>query len=217
MTYAYGSRGENVRRIQRLLKIYPDGRFGILTREAVEEFQRKTGLKVDGIVGPATWCRLVGLAIQPKTNRRINEIIIHCTATPAGKDYSVEEIRRMHRLRGFSDIGYHYVISRDGTTNVGRDVAIAGAHCSGHNAHSIGIAYVGGLAKDGKKPADTRTVAQARALERLVLSIKYFYPEAVVKGHRDFSPDKNGNGLIEPSEWVKACPCFDAAKEYAEI
>ncbi len=89
--------------------------------------------------------------------RRITEIIIHCSATPEGKDFTVDDIRRWHLARHFADIGYHYVIYRDGSVHKGRAENIAGAHCLGHNAHCIGFCYIGGVAKDGKTPKDTRT------------------------------------------------------------
>lgn len=92
--------------------------------------------------------------------RIINEIIIHCSATPEGKDYTVEQIKQWHKQRGFSDIGYHYVIYRDGSIHSGRPIERIGAHCLKHNAHSIGVCYIGGVAKDGKTPKDTRTDAQ---------------------------------------------------------
>ncbi len=92
--------------------------------------------------------------------RKIKEIIIHCSATPEGKDFTVQDIDKWHRQRGFKGIGYHYVIYRDGSTHQGRDLECAGAHCMGHNANSIGICYIGGVAKDGKTPKDTRTEEQ---------------------------------------------------------
>ena len=84
-------------------------------------------------------------------------------------------------------------------------------------ANSIGVAYVGGVAKDGKTPKDTRTPAQRRALADLLRKLKKQFPNAKVCGHRDLSPDKNHDGPIQPSEWVKACPCFDAKEEYRGI
>lgn len=89
--------------------------------------------------------------------RRINDIILHCSATPEGKDFSVQDIDRWHREKGWDGIGYHYVVYRDGSVHVGRSIDKAGAHCVGHNAHSIGVCYIGGLARDGKTAKDTRT------------------------------------------------------------
>lgn len=197
-----GDKGQKVRVVQRLLKIQPDGIFGILTEEAVREFQRANRLTEDGIVGAATWSRLLGYVLLP-SSRVITEIIVHCTATPAGKDYTVQDIRRWHLQQGWSDIGYHYVVYRDGTIHPGRDINIAGAHCTGHNTHSIGVAYVGGVARDGKTPADTRTVAQAEGLEYILLELRRLYPSAKIYGHRDFAN--------------KACPSFDARRMYSWI
>lgn len=199
----FGDKGFAVKRVQKLLKLYPDGIFGVNTQEAVKEFQKTNKLKEDGIVGLATWSKLAGIALLPKSKRIITEIIIHCTATQAGVDINVDDIRRWHKQQGWSDIGYHYVVYRDGTIHEGRDVNIAGAHCTGHNTHSIGIAYVGGLARDGKRSADTRTKAQADSLENLLIFMRELYPGVKIYGHRDFAK--------------KDCPCFDARKAYCEI
>lgn len=204
MTYKRGSRGEMVRQIQKALagaglRVIVDGNFGPITEEAVKEFQKKKGITPDGIVGPATLALLIPARLK-KSRRIINEIIIHCSATPEGRECSVEEIRQWHKARGFTDIGYHYVIHLDGRVEPGRNVDIAGAHCTGHNTHSIGVVYVGGCAKDGKTPKDTRTEAQKSALANLLIDLRKLYPRAAIHGHRDFAP--------------KACPSFDATKEY---
>jgi len=197
-----GDRGAVVRVVQKLLHVKSDGIFGMLTEEAVKDFQIAHLLKVDGIVGLATWRKLLGYALKP-SSRQIKEIIVHCTATRAGVNVTVEDIRRWHRQQGWSDIGYHYVVYRDGIVHEGRDVNIAGAHCLGHNTYSIGVAYVGGVARDGKTPADTRTVAQAEGLEKLMVELKRLYPNAKIYGHREFAN--------------KACPCFDVRKCYDGI
>ena len=133
------------------------------------------------------------------TMRRITEIIIHCSATPEGKDFTVDDIRRWHLARKFADIGYHYVIYRDGSVHNGRAENIAGAHCLGHNAHSIGICYIGGVAKDGKTPKDTRTPQQKQALRQLVQQLQFVYAHATVHGHNEYSS--------------KACPSFNVQKD----
>ncbi len=132
--------------------------------------------------------------------RRINEIIVHCSATPKGRDFTVADITNWHKQRGFKTIGYHYVVYRDGSVHVGRPVEQVGAHCVGHNANSIGVCYIGGLAADGKTPEDTRTIAQKDALVLLLNKLKRDFPLATIHGHRDFAQ--------------KACPSFDATKEY---
>lgn len=210
-----GSRGEAVKQIQEALHLLPDGIFGAMTEERVKEFQRDNGLTADGIVGPATLARLIPIRFK-KSKRTITDIVVHCTATKAGKDFTVTEIRAMHKARGFSDIGYHYLVRLDGRIEPGRDVDVIGAHVSGHNSHSIGVSYVGGLDASGKAK-DTRTENQKNALLNLLMMLRKLYPKATISGHRDFSPDKNGNGIVEPSEWIKDCPCFDARKEYAAV
>lgn len=138
-----------------------------------------------------------------KSRRRINEIIVHCTATPEGRDYTVADIRQMHKAQGWVDIGYHYLIYRDGSIHEGRNVDMVGAHCQGHNAQSIGVCYVGGVARDGKTPKDTRTQAQKDALIHLLMQLVCLYPDATIRGHRDFA--------------AKACPSFDATREYKNL
>ena len=131
--------------------------------------------------------------------RQIDDIIVHCTATAEGREASVQEIDRWHRARGWKCIGYHWVVGLDGTVHKGRAETDAGAHCKGHNAHSIGVCYVGGLASDGKTPKDTRTAAQRTALRKLVKELQARYPNATLHGHRDYA--------------AKACPCFDVHKD----
>ena len=127
------------------------------------------------------------------------EIIIHCSATPEGRDFTVADITRWHIQRGFRTIGYHYVIYRDGSIHPGRADNEMGAHCLGHNATAIGICYIGGLAADGHTPKDTRTPAQREALRALVVDIHRRSGNLPVYGHRDFA--------------AKACPCFDVHRE----
>lgn len=212
-----GDKGLSVKALQGYLHLKQDGIFGILTEEAVKDFQRKNGLKVDGIVGDKTWALLQNKATELKLSKRnIKEIIIHCTATREGSNLTAADIKKMHLARGFSDIGYHYLVYLDGTISMGRDVNIAGAHCLNHNTYSIGVAYIGGVDRFNV-PKDTRTEKQKTSLKYLLIQLKKLYPKARILGHRDTSPDLNGNGLIEPKEWVKACPCFNAAEEYSNI
>lgn len=135
--------------------------------------------------------------------RQITKIIVHCSATPEGKDFTVADITRWHKQRKFVTIGYHYVIYRNGEVHNGRPEAQIGAHCSGHNVNSIGVCYIGGVAKDGKTPKDTRTPAQKLALERLLKHLKERFPKAAIHGHRDFA--------------AKACPSFEATEEYKNL
>ena len=134
--------------------------------------------------------------------RKIDEIIVHCTATKAGKHFDVNDVRRWHLQRNFRDIGYHFLVLLEGTVQQGRPVAEIGAHCTGHNTCSIGVCNVGGIAASGR-PADTRTPQQRQALRNLLTDLKRQFPKAVIHGHRDFAN--------------KACPCFNATKEYQDI
>ena len=199
MILKLGSRGNEVKVLQEKLNLKADGIFGPITEEAVKDFQRSNGLEVDGIAGADTLSKL-NLLVNKRT---IKELIVHCSATPEGKDYSIDIIRQWHLQRGFSDIGYHYVIYRDGSIHIGRDESIIGAHCTGHNTNSIGVCYIGGCASDGKTPKDTRTTEQKQSLVKLLKELKTKYPQASIHGHRDFS--------------LKACPSFDATKEYRSI
>ncbi|AUS06477.1 N-acetylmuramoyl-L-alanine amidase [Pseudotamlana carrageenivorans] len=148
--------------------------------------------------------------------RAINHIVIHATATKASQDVSATDINRWHKHNGWSGIGYHYVVKLNGSIENGRPEGIRGAHVKGHNHDSIGVVYVGGL-DENAKPDDTRTTAQKIALIKLLTRLKKKYPKAIISGHRDFSKDLNGNGVIEPSEFMKACPCFDAKTEYHDL
>lgn len=205
-TLRKGSKGDDVRQLQRLLGINDDGIFGNDTERAVKAYQSRSGLVADGVVGALTWSALLdadlGIAL-PVSRRTITEIIVHCTATAEGRGYNVADITRWHKARGFATIGYHYVVYRDGTIHAGRDVNAIGAHCTGHNAHSIGVCYVGGCAADGKTPKDTRTGAQKTALVALLKRLRSIYPQATIHGHREFA--------------AKACPSFDAYNEYKSL
>lgn len=136
--------------------------------------------------------------------RKINKLIVHCSATPEGRDVKTETVKDWH-VNGnhWKDIGYHYVIELDGSVHKGRDESVIGAHCSGQNADSIGICYVGGVDKDCKTPKDTRTEAQKQSLIKLLKELKQKYTGAVIYGHRDFAK--------------KDCPSFDAKTEYNSL
>ena len=127
--------------------------------------------------------------------RKIDKIIIHCSATPEGRDVSVADITAWHKERGFRTIGYHYVVYTDGSIHCGRPVEEIGAHCLGQNRNSIGICYIGGLDSRHLLPKDTRTPAQKDSLRMLVERLRKEYPGASVHGHKEFA--------------AKACPCFE--------
>ena len=136
--------------------------------------------------------------------RKINKIIIHCTATPEGREHDVADIRRWHLKRGFNDIGYHYLIHIDGTIEEGRPINKQGAHCSKENKGSIGLCYVGGMSKDMNKAKDTRTQAQKDSLIKLMHELIYKYnKDMTIHGHNEFAN--------------KACPSFNVQEEYANL
>lgn len=207
MTLKLGSKGDWVKALQKSLNLVQDGIYGPVTEEAVADFQKNNGLKVDGICGEETWSKLNP---PTQTKRKINMLILHCSATPEGKDYTVETIRQWHTKpisqggRGWSDIGYHYVIYRDGSVHTGRAESTVGAHCAGKNAHSLGICYIGGTDTNGKSK-DTRTDTQKKALVTLVkqLMTKYGISKENVYGHYQFAN--------------KACPSFKIESFRAEL
>jgi N-acetylmuramoyl-L-alanine amidase len=143
---------------------------------------------------------------------QINKIIIHCAATPNGQWFTAFDIDKWHKARGFKrdprqaqfsphkHIGYHFVIGIKGGVEIGRNLYEIGAHCQGRNQRSIGVCLIG---------TDKFTAKQWDSLKALVLSLHKSYPELRVLGHRDASPDKNGDGKIDRSEWTKTCPGFD--------
>lgn len=141
-------------------------------------------------------------------------IVIHCSATAPTLDIGAEEIGRWHRERGFLRIGYHFVVRRDGSIERGRALNAPGAHAAGFNDKSIGICWVGGVDAKGAVQ-DNRTTAQRATLARLVSEMVRQFPGAEVVGHRDLSPDKNGDGVVSPNEWLKGCPSFDVRKWWA--
>lgn len=142
------------------------------------------------------------------TIKAVRYLVVHCAATPPSRDIGVREIRAMHKQRGFADVGYHYVIRRDGRVEKGRADNVVGAHVSGFNSISLGICLVGGVDAKGK-PEENFTPLQYQALEGLLITLGRSHPSAQILGHRDLSPDANGDGKITPNEWLKACPCFD--------
>ncbi len=150
------------------------------------------------------------------TMRTITLILLHCSATRANRRYTFEQCRTDHLKRGWKDIGYHYYITRDGMVHAGRPLEQPGAHCKGHNEHSIGVCYEGGLDARGT-PCDTRTRAQRQAMFTLLQQLHDRFPDAIILGHRDLSPDLDGNGHIDPDEWMKQCPCFDVMLDYYDL
>lgn len=147
--------------------------------------------------------------------REINLIVVHCSATRADRDFTENDLEVCHRHRGFNGAGYHFYIRKNGDIKNTRPLEKPGAHALGYNAHSIGICYEGGL--DVRyRPADTRTEWQKHSLRVLIRTLLMDYPGCRVCGHRDLSPDRNGDGRISPEEWVKECPCFEATSKLYE-
>jgi len=181
--------------------------------------------------------------------RKINAIVIHCSATKEGQNITKHDIYDWHtwpcdirdkngklisvkyqskvyndrselpvyvrhkKGRGFNDIGYHYIIELSGLTVVGRPLWKPGAHVKGHNKDTIGICYIGGIDQNGK-PKDTRTDNQKKSIILLLQNLKELFPDATIKGHRDYSPDLNNDGRIDQWEWMKSCPCFEVSDEF---
>ena len=211
-----GDRGEEVKVLQSLLNITVDGVFGPKTEEAVKKYQAAHGLTADGIVGVKTWGELQGGVPGVQTTRKITHIFVHCTAgaqsmTPkALLDF-------FYKVKRWSRPGYHYVISADGTiTNIWPESKYSNG-VKNMNSHSINIAWIGGVDKDHPGGIDNRTQMQKASLRHLLKELRKKYPTAKIMGHRDTSPDLNHNGIVDPWERIKACPCFDCMIEYADI
>lgn len=135
--------------------------------------------------------------------RNINKIIVHCTATPEGREVSVNDLHRWHvEENGWSDIGYHWYVDLNGTLHECRPEYRSGAHAKGYNKNSVGICYAGGCDSE-MNPKDTRTDAQKETLRCIIEDLKGRYPQAEIIGHRDVSS--------------KSCPSFDAKTEYQDI
>jgi N-acetylmuramoyl-L-alanine amidase len=144
------------------------------------------------------------------TRKSTDLVVLHCTATPEGKELTGKDIDRMHRKAGLNGIGFHYVVRLDGTIDTGRPEIAVGAHAQGYNANTIAVAYVGGTDTAGKAK-DTRTDAQKGALMGLLLMLKGRYPGVRIVGHRDILANA---GRADPFLRLKDSPCFDAAADY---
>ncbi len=142
--------------------------------------------------------------------RTIKYLVVHCTATPVTA--TIESIRHYWKdVLKWKNPGYHYIIERDGQiVQLNQEENISNG-VAGHNRYSIHISYIGGVDENGK-PLDNRTADQEKAMYEKLKELAAKYPDAEILGHRDFSPDKNGNGMIESFEWIKGCPCFDVTE-----
>ena len=143
--------------------------------------------------------------------------MIHCTA--GWQNEPTKDVLAHFRSLGWKNNGYHFLISADGNIEQITHLDTVANGVSGFNSNSIHISYKGGVEKkDGKITAvDNRTDAQKQALTAIIKALKALHPQAVIKGHRDFSPDKNKNGKIDTWEYIKMCPCFDAMVEYKNL
>lgn len=146
--------------------------------------------------------------------RRIDRIIVHCTAT--NQNCTITQLLHDFTSRGWKTPGYHYIVEADGKITQLVDESHVSNGVKGYNATSINIAYMGGVDKH-KRGIDNRTDAQREALQNKLRDLHIKYPYAKIMGHRDLSPDLNHDGVIEPSEWIKMCPCFNAIDEYKDI
>lgn len=157
--------------------------------------------------------------------QKLKYLVIHCTATPEGRDVSAADIRRMHtdpkpRGRGWRQVGYTDLFRIDGRrerlVENNEDAYVDGWEitngAAGYNSVSRHVVYAGGLTRDCKSAKDTRTIAQRKAMAEYVRDFHKRHPDVKIVGHRDLSPDRNNNGKIEPCEWMKACPSFDVSE-----
>lgn len=205
MILKIGSKGEEVKKLQRALGLTSDGIFGKMTERAVMDYQLKNNLVPDGIVGSKTLEKIYGtkIIVTNTNKRKITKIILHCTAGWANQ--STESIKAYWRSIGWKNVGYHYLINEDGTYEILADESVVTNGVAGHNANSIHICYKGGIEKKDNKlvAKDTRTEAQKITQEKLVREVKAKYPNATIHGHNEFSN--------------KACPSFDVKKWLKEI
>ena len=146
--------------------------------------------------------------------RQITHIFVHCTAGP--QTQTLADLRAEFRRKRWQNPGYHYVIFPDGTVQQLLSEGGVANGVYGWNKGAIHVAYVGGINAQGCA-IDNRTPAQKEKLRQLLKLLHKRYSAAHILGHRDISPDKNGNGRVDRWERIKECPCFDAMEEYRDI
>ena len=146
--------------------------------------------------------------------RNIKYIAVHCTAS--SQSWGKMELEQEFKRKGWKNPGYHFVVLKDGRIIQMLEEEKVSNGVKGFNSVSINVAYVGGIDGNGKA-VDNRTQEQKYSLRSLLRILKQKYPKAVIQGHRDFSPDKNGDGKISQNEYIKMCPCFNAKDEYAKL
>ena len=146
--------------------------------------------------------------------REIKYIAVHCTAS--SQQTTIKELQQEFRRKGWKNPGYHYVVAADGAITQLLDEEKVSNGVKGFNSVSVNVAYIGGIDTNGKR-IDNLTDEHKASLRSLLKLLHKKYPTAVIQGHRNFSPDLNHDGRITSNEYIKACPCFDAKKEYANI
>ena len=142
--------------------------------------------------------------------RKISFIAVHCTA--GNEKQTIADLTAEFRRLGWKNPGYHYVVMRDGKVVEMLPVEKVSNGVKHWNHCLVNVAYIGG--KDG---TDNRTQEQKDAMRKLLRLLKTKFPDAIIKGHRDFSPDTNHNGKVDRWEWTKLCPCFEAMEEYKDL
>ena len=223
-----GDKGLKVMAVQQVLGINADGIFGPATEAAVKEFQRKNGLVADGIVGDKTLAAMnlisekndnkkYKLIEQVKQYKRpITHLFVHCTA--GNQNTTPKELLNFfYNVKKWKRPGYHYVVSADGSVTQLWPESKYSNGVKGMNPNSINVAWIGGVTKQHPNGIDNRTDAQKVGLRNLLKELKTKYPKAIIMGHRDTSKDTNHNGIIDPWERIKECPCFDAMIEYKDL
>ena len=146
--------------------------------------------------------------------RTIKRIFVHCTA--GSQKQTIADLKAEFKRKGWKNPGYHVVITPDGKCHQLLDYEKVSNGVQGYNSTSINVAYMGGIDAQGNA-VDNRTPEQKASLVKLLKELKGRYPKAEILGHRDISPDTNGNGIVDPWERIKECPCFDAKVEYKDI
>lgn len=146
--------------------------------------------------------------------RKIERIFVHCTA--GSQKQTIEDLRTEFKRKGWKNPGYHYVVMPNGRIECMLPEDGISNGVQGYNSTSINVAYIGGIDEKGKG-IDNRTDAQKNSLKKILSELKQKYPDAKIMGHRDISPDKNGNGVVDPWERIKECPCFNAKDEYKDL
>ena len=146
--------------------------------------------------------------------RSVKRIFVHCTA--GSQRQTIADLKAEFKRKGWRNPGYHVVITPDGKCHQLLDYEKVSNGVHSYNSTSINVAYMGGIDANGKA-VDNRTDAQKASLVKLLKELRGRYPNAQILGHRDISPDTNGNGIVDPWERIKECPCFDAKVEYKDI